>query len=225
MRILSAPVGAVALALGLFVTDPLQAVAQCCGNRSCRSGGVNNMPLGSGGTFLPSQSLNNMPLGSGGTFVPSQMMTSYAMRYPLIPYLPQIPGYYPTVPTTPSSGSQVTTGSSTSTTSSVKSSSGNVLPTPSANAENNDANQAPAEPAVRLRYLELSVSGLKGAADKDRLTEALDTMKGSRGATVKGKPGSAATVKVWYSEKEPIAADAVMQAVTGLGFTGKVVGG
>jgi hypothetical protein len=209
MRILSAPFGAVALALGLFVADAHQAVAQCCGNHSCRSGGVNNLPGGS----------------LGAVNLPTQMATSYPMRYPMIPYSPQMPGYYPTVPAYPSSGLQAPTSSSTSATSSVKSSSGNVLPTPSGSAEKNDASQVPAEVPVRLRYWELSVSGLQGAADKERLTAALDTMKGSRGATVKVKPGDPATIKVWYSDKEPIEADAVMQAVTNLGFTGKVVGG
>jgi hypothetical protein len=69
-----------------------------------------------------------------------------------------------------------------------------------------------------MRYVELSVAGLQTAADGDKLTAALDKLKGSRGATVKRMAGGEAVVKVWYSEKDPLQADAVIQAVSRLGF-------
>lgn len=215
MRILSAPFGAVTLGLGLFVTNPLPAFGQCCGGHSCRAGGMNMMPPGSGAMLLPNQMPTSSSMMPTGLFSPNQLATYNAMRYPVMPFYPQVPGYFPTVNTSQAA----TTSSSSSATSSV--SSANVLPTPSKNADKTDA---PVEPAVRLRYVELSVSGLENAADKDRLTAALDTLKGSRGASVKGKPGTTVTVKVWYSDKEPIEADTVLQGVTKLGFTAKVVG-
>jgi hypothetical protein len=94
--------------------------------------------------------------------------------------------------------------------------SANVLPRPTGiTAPSNDT---PAEPAVRMRYIELAVSGVRDAGDSMKLTAALDKMKGSRGATLKRKAGGEATVKVWYSEKDPLDADAVVETVSKLGF-------
>jgi len=79
-------------------------------------------------------------------------------------------------------------------------------------------NDTPAEPTVRMRYVELTVSGVQSTADADKLTAGLDKIKASRTVTVKRKAAGEATVKVWYSEREPLQADTVIQAVNQLGY-------
>jgi hypothetical protein len=100
--------------------------------------------------------------------------------------------------------------------------SGGVLPRPTGIQAGND--QAPTEPPNRLKYLELTVSGLNDG-DSQTLTTTLDKVKGSRGATVRRKGAGDATVKVWYSERDPLEADDVIQAVGKLGFKAVMAGG
>jgi hypothetical protein len=138
----------------------------------------------------------------------------YAMPAVPPPPLMQTPAYTAT-PMQPSPSSQQRSASS---------SPSYVLPRPQGLAAN-AGNDAPAEPSVRLRYVELSVTGLENRSDSNLLTTTLDKMKGSRGSSVKHKGGGEATVKVWYSEKDPVDADAVVEAVAKLGFKAAVVGG
>src|SRR5262245_4373179 len=79
----------------------------------------------------------------------------------------------------------------------------NALPRPSSSLTTKSSDE-PAEPLVRMRFVELSVSGVMEASDSTKLVASLDKLKGSRGATVKRKGGGEATVKVWYSDKEPL---------------------
>jgi hypothetical protein len=97
----------------------------------------------------------------------------------------------------------------------------NALPRPSGLTAK-DTSDAPAGPLVRMRYIELSVSGVEDAGDSAKLTTTLDKLKGSRGASVKRKAGGEATVKVWYSDKEPLAEAEVIEAVSKLGFKAAV---
>jgi hypothetical protein len=99
-----------------------------------------------------------------------------------------------------------------------------VMPKPSGISASRDSTDAPAEAAVRMRYIELSVSGVESAGDSATITAALDKLQGSRGSSLKRKSGAEATVKVWYSEKEPIEADAVIETVTKLGFKATLAG-
>src|SRR5262245_23522992 len=62
----------------------------------------------------------------------------------------------------------------------------NALPRPSGLTAK-DNTDAPAEPLVRMRYIELSVSGVEDAVASAKLTATLDKLRGSRGATVKRK--------------------------------------
>ena len=94
----------------------------------------------------------------------------------------------------------------------------NALPRPSGISAAKSSTDEPAEPPVRMRYVELSVSGVMEASDSAKLIAKLDKMKGSRGATVKRKGGGEATIKVWYSDKEPLDPDAVIETVGKLGF-------
>ena len=69
-----------------------------------------------------------------------------------------------------------------------------------------------------MLFIELSVSGVMDRSASDKLTHSLDKMKASRGSSVKRKGDGEATVKVWYSEREPLTADEVIETVTKLGF-------
>ena len=137
--------------------------------------------------------------------------------FPTMPYYPSygsMMGYYP-----PALGQTAYQGPPPPEASPAQTSirySANVLPRPT--GISTPSNDTPAEPPVRMRYIELSVTGIQDAGDGMKLTAALDKMKGSRGATVKRKAGGEATVKVWYSEKDPLDADAVVEAVSKLGF-------
>ena len=74
------------------------------------------------------------------------------------------------------------------------------------------------EPSNRMRFIELTVNGVNTGGDSASLTAALDKLPGSRGSSVRRLAGGEAGVKVWYSEKDPLAVDAVTQEVTKLGF-------
>jgi hypothetical protein len=160
-------------------------------------------------------------------------MSPYAARYPVMPYYPSYPmpmGYYPPPPQ-PMMQPQMQSATpfqqpAAAAPAPVQSGlrfSPNVLPRPSGNLAPQNNNDAPAEAAVRMRYIELSVSGLQDG-DAAKLTTALDKMQGSRGSSVKRKGGGEATVKVWYSDKDPLAADDVVEAVTKLGFKAALAG-
>lgn len=100
---------------------------------------------------------------------------------------------------------------------SIQRSTANVMPRPTG-LPAKDSNDAPAEPVVRMLYIELSVSGVMDASAGAKLTHSLDKLKASRGCSVKCKGDGEATVKVWYSEREPLTAEEVIETVTKLGF-------
>lgn len=142
--------------------------------------------------------------------------------YSGMPYHPSMLGYYPQSP-----GQQTYLNATQSPPAAEPAQtslrfSPNALPRPSGLAPK-DNPDAPAEPLVRMRYIELSVSGVEDAVASAKLAATLDKMKGSRGASVKRKSDGEATVKVWYSAKEPLDEAEVIEAVTKLGF--KAVGG
>jgi hypothetical protein len=130
----------------------------------------------------------------------------------MIPYNPVMTNYQPTY------SPYLTTAqpAATSAQSTLRFSE-NVLPRPSGLTAKLSTDE-PIGPLVRMRYVELSVSGMMEASDSAKLIATLDKMKGSRGATVKRKGGGEATVKVWYSDKEPLDPDAVIETVAKLGF-------
>ena len=216
MRVSVALSGAVALAAGLLMTQPVQAAGKV------------------GASKPPVMQVRRGPQYDAGCS-PSRFVMFYATpafaRAQAMPF-PQLPAYYPPVPAyapvapLPAYSPPLADGAGQPDRqkfSSLKSlPSANALPRPSGNT---DKNEAPAEPLVRLRYVELTVTGLKGAGDSATLTAALDKMKGSRGSSVKWKAGGEATVKLWYSEKDPVGADEAVQAVTKLGFKAVVAGG
>jgi hypothetical protein len=146
-------------------------------------------------------------------------MSPYAGYQPM-PYYPAMMGYYPP-PQTNFQNTALTQPASASGQNSIRFSA-NVLPRPSGLTPKDP--DAPAEPAVRMRYVELSVTGVEDAADSAKLIATLDKLKGSRGSSVKRKGGGEATVKVWYSDKDPLAADDVIGAVTKLGFKAVLAG-
>jgi hypothetical protein len=138
----------------------------------------------------------------------------YTMPYyqPTVGFLPTAP---PMVAQTPTSATPLTPAIDIDRTPTANST--RMLPRPSGIAERKD-DDAAAAPANRMRYIELTVGGLNAAGDSAALTAALDKLQGSRGASVKRMGGGEAAVKVWYSDKDPLAVDAVMQEVTKLGF-------
>lgn len=142
----------------------------------------------------------------------------YTMPYyqPTAVFLPSSPPMVPQTPISAMPASPAADIDRPSTTASTR-----MLPRPSGIAEKRD-DDALAAPANRMRYIELTVSGLGVAGDSAMLTQALDKLQGSRGSSVKRLAGGEAAVKVWYSEKQPIDAEAVAQEVAKLGF--KVAG-
>jgi hypothetical protein len=92
-----------------------------------------------------------------------------------------------------------------------------MLPRPSGIPDKRD-DDAGAGPSNRMRFIELTVNGVNTAGDSAALTAVLDKLPGSRGSSVRRLAGGEAGVKVWYSEKDPLAADAVTQEVAKLGF-------
>jgi hypothetical protein len=137
----------------------------------------------------------------------------YSMPYyqPTVAFLPTSP---PMTAQTPSSATPASPGidiDRPTTTASTRS-----LPRPSGIADKKDDDGTVA--TNRMRFIELTVTGVNAAGDSAALTAALDKLQGSRGSSVKRLGGGEATVKVWYSEKDPLAMDAVVQEVAKLGF-------
>jgi hypothetical protein len=74
------------------------------------------------------------------------------------------------------------------------------------------------EAQVRLRYVELQVSGVNTDGDRSRLEQTLNKLKEVRGVTIKARLNGSSVAKVWYSEKDPVQVDGLIQVVTNLGF-------
>lgn len=138
--------------------------------------------------------------------------------YPNVPYNAGLPSPYDMSPPT------ATTTATAPPATDPSGSQGSASSMNSPSSRPQTVSTAPAEPPVRMKYVELSVSGLKVPADADKLTVTLDKLKGSRGTSVKRKDGGAATVKVWYSEKDPLEADDLIQAVAKLGYSATKAG-
>lgn len=141
----------------------------------------------------------------------------YPPVYPRYPVYQPIPVYQPypiyqpfPVYTQPNAVSQIAQQSSRPS-AIVSSLRPNAAPAPEKPAE-------PTEPAVRLRNLEFTVSGADDTSARGIITASLEKMKGVKGASVKKNASGAAVVKVWYSEKEPVEAIVIIQAVDNLGF-------
>jgi hypothetical protein len=211
MRMPTVLLGAAVLALGSFAAPPVQAAGKGCNMQS-----------------MPARHVSN---GGDANCSPGRFAMLYATqvfpRYPTTPYYPMpnlayaamMPGYMPQAYVPPMQPMQSPFQFQQPVANTAPAPSlppANVLPRPTGIA--NVANPVPAEAPVRMRYLELTVSGVQDAKDGERLAATLDKMDGSRGASVKRKGDGSAVVKVWYSEKNPLDEAAVLEAVAKLGF-------
>lgn len=76
----------------------------------------------------------------------------------------------------------------------------------------------------RMRYVALTVTGMTGADAANQLEQELGKLAGVRGVNVKTGKGPT-TVKVWFSDKEPVGAADVLAEVQKLGFQAAVAEG
>ena len=137
--------------------------------------------------------------------------------YPTMPYYPAMTGFYRPPMTQPTYQSATPAQPGTEPVESNRRSLANVLPRPAGLSPQKD-NDTPSEPVVRMRYIELLVSGVQDPRACAKLAASLDKLPGSRGSSVKSKGNDEAIVKVWYSDKEPLDADAIIDAIAKLGF-------
>ncbi len=74
------------------------------------------------------------------------------------------------------------------------------------------------EAQVRLRYVELQLTGLNTDGDRKSLEQTLNKLKEVRGVSIKAKADGSSVAKVWYSEKTPVSVDDLIEATAKLGF-------
>lgn len=132
--------------------------------------------------------------------------------------LPASMPYSPYLPGTPSSSSLSNYSTGAASPSIAASPTFNIPPTTGITALP-ASTPLPAEAQVRLRYVELQVAGLNTAGDKNRLEQTLNKLKEVRGVSIKARPDGSAGAKVWYSEKDPVHVDELIEATAKLGFT------
>jgi hypothetical protein len=143
--------------------------------------------------------------------------TPYVSAY--TPYPAVVPASYP-VSTSYSSSSASSSSSATIPTNSPPSPAHQTFNIPPTTGIVSLPASAPlaAEAQVRLRYVELQVSGMNTDDDKNRLEQTLSKLKEVRGVSIKTKGDGSLVAKVWYSEKDPVQVDGLIEAVTNLGF-------
>jgi copper chaperone CopZ len=78
---------------------------------------------------------------------------------------------------------------------------------------------------VRMRYLAVTVAGMTAAGDAGRIEEELGKLAGVRGVNVKRGDKGPATVKVWFTEKEPVGMAEVVAEFARLGYQATPVDG
>jgi len=140
-------------------------------------------------------------LYSGGNVNPLLLASPYLNQ----PYRPAVP-----VASLPvKQAQQVAETAATSSSSSSEASLDSVLTTAKASTP---------EASNRMRFVALNVTGVKNGNDSERLEFALKKLKEVRGVSVKRQGDGTATVKVWYSDREPLEATSLVEATTKLGF-------
>jgi hypothetical protein len=149
---------------------------------------------------------------------PTRIVLMYRPPPPM-PYYPPTVAFLPTSPPmmTQTPVSATPSASAVDVDRAPTTSSTRMLPRPTGIADRKD-DDIGAVPSNRMRFIELTVNGVNTAGDSAALTAALDKLPGSRGSSVRRLAGGDAGVKVWYSEKDPLAVDAVTQEVAKLGF-------